>query len=200
MTTRIWSRRTIIGARVFKFGWERDGGTEIIEFAVSLPLLVILAVAIFDFGSAFTLKHKLNGAVREAARVALSQTHTDLTTVGVCSAPASICRVRDVVVSELQTSIGNTCGLDSASGSPTGPLTWTFTGDCSLEINRGIPNPNTVALADPFDATPYTIENTKITLIYPYQWQFNRAFKLLDSNANYLRSTITVSSTVQNLD
>src|SRR5262249_51880426 len=148
---------------------------------------------------AFTLKHKLNGAVREGARAASVQPHTGLSTNGGCGAPASICIVRDVVVNELQASLGDDCGLGSVSGTSVGSLTWRFNGSCTLEISRGIPNPNTASLAAPFDTAPYTIENTKATLTYPYQWQFNKAFQLLLGNANYLSSTITVSSTMQNL-
>lgn len=39
-------------------------GSAIVEFAVSLPLLVVLVVGIFDFGSAFTVKQKLAYATR----------------------------------------------------------------------------------------------------------------------------------------
>ena len=179
---------------------QKQEGTEIIEFAVSMPLLVVLVVGIYDFGSAFTLKHKLNGAAREGARVAAGQPHTDLAVNAACGAPASVCMVRDVVANELQSGVGNDCGLSSASGAPTGPLTWTFTGGCTLEINRGSPNPNTASLTGPFDTSPYTIEDTKVTLTYPYTWQFNKTFQFLAGNANYLTSTITTSSTMQNLD
>ncbi len=179
-------------------------GTEIIEFAVSLPLLVVLVVGIYDFGTAFTLKHKLNGAVREGARIAAGQKHPpDPTADGGCGAPTSICVVRDVVDSSLTASGVNDCGLGVATGSSSGTMTWTFGGSCSglsLKIERGILNPNTGTLPSPFDTAPYTVENTKITLIYPYQWQFNRAFTLLDRSANYLSSTITVSATMQNMD
>src|SRR5205809_5457764 len=33
-------------------------GSQIVEFAVALPLLVVFVVGIFDFGNAFSLKHK----------------------------------------------------------------------------------------------------------------------------------------------
>jgi uncharacterized membrane protein len=50
----------------------------IIEFAVALPLLIVLVVGIFDFGGAFNLKQKLNNAVREGARFGASQPTNDL--------------------------------------------------------------------------------------------------------------------------
>lgn len=183
--------------------WETEG-TEIIEFAVSMPLLVVLVVGIYDFGTAFTLKHKLSGAAREGARVAASQLHPPNPGVnGGCGAPSSICVIRDVVSSSLIASNGGDCGLGSANGSPAGSEAWTFAGSCpglSLKIERGSVNPNTASLPGPFDNNPYVVENTKVTLVYPYEWRFNQAFKLLDSNANYFSSTITVAATTQNMD
>ncbi|MGA7380136.1 MAG: TadE/TadG family type IV pilus assembly protein, partial [Terriglobales bacterium] len=48
------------------------------EFAVALPLLVVLVVGIFDFGGAFNQKQELNAAVREGARLGASQPTNDL--------------------------------------------------------------------------------------------------------------------------
>ncbi len=180
----------------------RAEGTEIIEFAVSLPLLVVLVVGIYDFGSAFTLKSKLTGAVREGARVAANQHPADLTTTARCGAPKSVCVIRDVVSSALVSSNIDDCGLGSARGSG-GTLTWTFTGTCSgpiLEVKRGVVNASGGPLPSPFDASTYNIEESQVNLTYPYQWRFNRAFNLLDSRANFLSSTIKVSATMQNLD
>jgi hypothetical protein len=70
----------------------------------------------------------------------------------------------------------------------------------SLKIERGSLNPNTGTLPAPFDTSAYHVQNTKVTLIYPYQWQFNQAFKLLDRNTNYLASTITVTASMQELE
>ena len=51
---------------------EQDGA-ELVEFAISLPLLVVFVVGIYDFGAAFTLKQKLGNITLEAARIAASQ-------------------------------------------------------------------------------------------------------------------------------
>src|SRR5438445_10759776 len=56
-------------------------GTEavqIVEFAVTLPLLMVFLIGLTDFGGAFTLKQKLNGAVREGARLGANQPTSDL--------------------------------------------------------------------------------------------------------------------------
>ena len=189
-----------------RFCFRETIGTEIIEFAVSMPLLVVLAVGIYDFGSALTLKHKLSTAVREGARIASSQYSPPNPTVSEsCGTPRAICMARDAVASDLQASMGTDCGLGGGSGSYTGgpTVSWTFTGSCSglsLQVERAVINPNAITLPDPWDdAHLYQIENSRVTLVYPYQWQFSRIFNFI-GNANYLSPTITVSSTMQNLD
>ena len=55
----------------FRGALRRLGGAEaaaMAEFAVALPLLIVLVVGIFDFGAAFNLKQELNNALREGAR------------------------------------------------------------------------------------------------------------------------------------
>ncbi|PYY04272.1 MAG: hypothetical protein DMG69_31010, partial [Acidobacteria bacterium] len=61
--------------------WQRARETQaaqIVELAVTLPVLMILVVGIYDFGQAFNLKQKLAGAVREGARFAANQSTGDL--------------------------------------------------------------------------------------------------------------------------
>ena len=178
-------------------------GTEIVEFAVSLPLLIVLVVGIYDFGSAFTLRQRLNSSVREGVRLASSQTHPqDIGSGGSCTgAPSAICTVRDIVAQTLLASNVNDCGLGTADAMHPSYLTWTFTGTCggpTLQIASG--NVKTTTLPSPFDTDPYVVEDTEVTLVYPYQWQFSKAFQLLTGNANYLGSTITVTSTMQNIE
>lgn len=183
--------------------WKKAEGTEIIEFAVSLPILMVLVVGIYDFGSAFTLKQKLTGAVREGARLASSQQRPVQAAADCSNAPVSVCMVRDVVASTLTASNVDACNLGAAAASHSATFTWTFDGGCngmSLKIERGTLSSATGALPAPFDTSAYHIQNTKITLIYPYQWQFNQAFKLLDRNANYLSSSITVTASMQELE
>jgi Flp pilus assembly protein TadG len=72
----------------------------LIEFAVALPLLVVLVVGIFDFGGAFNLKQELNNAVREGANFGASQPTNDLA----LTKPPSVDAVRYLVASYLQAS------------------------------------------------------------------------------------------------
>ena len=91
----------------------------LIEFAVALPLLVVLVVGIFDFGGAFNLKQELNNAAREGARFGASQPTNDLA----LDQPPSVNAVRYLVDSYLQTAHINDCGLNSDT-----TTTWTFAG------------------------------------------------------------------------
>ncbi len=58
---------------------EDDTGSQIMEFALVLPLLVVFVVAIYDFGQAFNVKEKLNFTVKDAARFGAAQPTNDLT-------------------------------------------------------------------------------------------------------------------------
>jgi Flp pilus assembly protein TadG len=174
---------------------------ELIEFAVSVPLLVVFMVGIFDFSSAFILKQKIAHIAAEAVRVAANQPMSDVANSGSC--PASICAVRDVVDRALTNNGITDCGLSGTT--PAGPvgLTWTFSaascsvGPLTLTIDRGYTY--TATLAAPFQA-PYTIEATKVTLSYPYQWQFNRVITLILPGANYANSPIQSVAIMQNLN
>jgi hypothetical protein len=167
-------------------------GAQIVEFAIILPLLVVLVVGIFDFGTGFNLKQTVVNAAAVGARIGSAQPSSDLSTVGSCGAPASICALRDAVDNELVTNRVPDCGLATAAGVPSGtPLSWTFTpggctGTMSLQFERGFVLPTVVLPNPPFQAL-YAIEATRVTLIYPYKWSFdfNGVARLLNPSANY---------------
>jgi Flp pilus assembly protein TadG len=189
-----------------------NDGAEILEFAISLPLLLVVAVGVFDFGSAFTVKQKVGNVALQGARFASNQPTTDLSLNGACGAPASICSVRDVVESNLVASRLNDCGLGTTAataGTPLSaiaPLAWHFVanagcgGTLTLTVERGftyittLPNP-------PFQAGNFTIEGTRVTLSYPYRWQFNRVVPFIAPAANYPATTqINSIAIMQNLN
>jgi Flp pilus assembly protein TadG len=183
----------------------RNEGAEILEFAISLPLLLVVAVGVFDFGTAFTAKQKLGNVALQAARVASNQPTADLSLAAACGAPASICSVRDVVESNLAASRLNDCGLGTVNGTGSGSLSWTFTantgcgGTLTLIIERGYVYTATLP-APPFQAN-YTIEATRVTLSYPYRWQFNRVVPFIAPAANYPATTqINSIAIMQNLN
>ena len=182
-----------------------DEGAEILEFAISLPLLLVVAVGVFDFGSAFTVKQKVGNVALQGARFASNQPTNDLSLAGACGAPASICSVRDVVESNLVASRLNDCGLGTVNGTGSGALSWTFTanagcgGTLTLKIERGYVYTATLP-APPFQAN-YTIEATRVTVSYPYRWQFNRVVPFIAPTANYpATSQINSIAIMQNLN
>jgi Flp pilus assembly protein TadG len=48
-----------------------EGGQALLETAITLPLVLFVAVGIFEFGRAYQSAHTLNNAVREGARIAI---------------------------------------------------------------------------------------------------------------------------------
>jgi Flp pilus assembly protein TadG len=156
--------------------------SQLLEFAVSLPLLVVLVVGIFDFGRAFNLKHELTNAAREGARFGASSPTADLTGPGI---PNSVTGVQGIVNSYLVASGLNNCALGAPVGSGTS-FTWTATGSgcpggtLTLTIERAY-------IFKPA-AGPNTNENvvsTHVSLSYPFQWRFASAIQLLTPGATY---------------
>jgi len=167
----------------------------LIEFAVALPLLVVLVVGIFDFGGAFNLKQKLNNAAREGARFGASQPTNDLA----LGQPPSVSAVRYVVDSYLQTAGLNDCGLSTATWATGGGLTWQFSGtgpSCSmtLTVDRGFQVQETVG------GNTVTMLCTTVNIVYPFQWHFNNVIQLLVPGANYTLGNIHSDATAVNMD
>jgi Flp pilus assembly protein TadG len=179
---RVESRRSKPSAPLRR-AWNGCAGAQIVEFAVSLPLLVVFVVGIFDFSNAVSLKQKLTNAAREAARVAASDPANDL---GTATVPASVWDANKVVDKYLTSEKINDCGLSGATPTNTTGLTWDSTSSgngcpgtgIDLQVNRGCPT--TVALPT---GTIHMI-GTCITLSYAYSWQFNRVIGLVGGNAN----------------
>jgi hypothetical protein len=161
-------------------------GSQIVEFAVSLPLLLVLAVGIFDFGNAYNLKQKVTHISRESARLGSSQPTSDLTT----GTPASILAIRDDVVQELQNARLSDCGLAGTLPAPpaaSAPWKWTFTTSCGaagnlvLTVDRG----KVLTTSMVVNLTNIKVIGTSVTLQYPYQWEFNRVIGLMVPGATY---------------
>jgi Flp pilus assembly protein TadG len=168
-----------------------------VEFAVALPLLLVLVVGIFDFGNAFNMKQKITSTARDAAQLGSSQPTSDLSN----SPPASVLAIRDLVVNHLQASRLSFCGLDSATATAAGgstPWKWTFTSSCGtagnlvLTIDRGFVFNSTVNIS----GTPVKVIATNVSITYPYQWQFNRVITLLVPSAVYPGAAQIVAGSV----
>jgi len=171
----------------------------LIEFAVALPLLVVLVVGIFDFGGAFNLKQELNNAAREGANFGASQPTNDLLNNGT---PPSVDAVRYLVASYLLAARINPCGLDKMSppANQSGPMTWTYTttGSCPTALVLTIERP-CIASGCPSTLGAY-MPYTYVQISYPYQWHFNNVIQLLVPGAHYTLSTINSDATAANLE
>jgi Flp pilus assembly protein TadG len=172
-----------------------DRGAQLVEFAVTLPLLMVFVVGIFDFSGAFTLKQKLTNAARDAARAAAAEPASDLNQSG-SSSPASVNDAFLALDNYLATNHINDCGI-SATGSRSG-LTWTFTASgngcvapgLKLIINRGYYFPQTGAVLPSVSCAPSALSNgqtavigTCVSIQYAYRWRFSRVASLLGSTA-----------------
>jgi len=186
------------------------GGTQasqLLEFAVALPLLVVFVVGIFDFGNAFNFKQKLNNAVRDGARFGSSLPTNDLSLAGACGAPSSVCAIRDLVDSNLQAGRVNDCGLatQSATG-PAPPSTWTYSatgsgcpGTLTLTIERQYSFLETVTVGA--GSTNINVISTRVRISYPYKWRFNRVIQFLAPGASYAGVTqIATDAVAPNMD
>jgi Flp pilus assembly protein TadG len=179
-------------------------GAQIIEFAVALPLLMVFVVGIGDFGSAITLRHKLNNAVREGARFGANEPTADLySTVGGGQAPASVNAIAQLVGKYLHDANLNDCGLMTGSwtiSGPIAPLGWQYTGSScplTLTIDRGFPAQAGTTGGD--TNVPKWMISTQVTISYPYFWQFNRVIGLIAPGANYSGpSQLTSNATIAN--
>jgi len=170
-------------------------GAAVLEFAISLPLLVVFIVGIYDFSGAFNQKQKIEQAAQEGAIIAGAQPTSDIAS---SSAPDSLLPVVSAVYNSL---VGSgvlptgTCTPPGTASGPTG-LAWTYTlSGCPdslvITINRGA----VVNLASP---TP-TLVGTSVQVQYPYHWRFNSVIQTLIPGASYAATTqVTESATVHN--
>lgn len=197
-----WSRLTRFGRCLAGCGGSE--AASLVEFAVSLPLLVVLVVGVYDFGAAFNFKQELNNAMREGARYGASSPTADLSQQST-STPPTVTATATIVDAYLYAAKINDCGLNTviASGTPafTNPLTWTYSatgcsyGNLVLKIQRGYSQ-----TAGTISSTNVTVIYTQVSIQYPYQWQFNRVIQLLVPGATYAGTTsISTSATVPNI-
>jgi Flp pilus assembly protein TadG len=191
--------------------WREDRAAQLVEFAVSLPLLVVFVVGIFDFSGAFTLKQKLTNISRDAARAAAAEPISDLS----APLPVSVSDSFSIIDSYLVANHVNDCGISLSSAAVSG-TTWTFaapgngTNGCpsaglTIIINRGYYFPAAIA-AQPAGADCSVRESvagqtavisTCVSIQYGYQWKFGRAASLLGSTP-LLPTTITVTAVAMN--
>jgi hypothetical protein len=178
-------------------------GSALLEFAISLPLLVVFVVGIYDFSGSFNQKQKIEQAAQEGAIVAGAQPNSDIESSR--ANPDSLQPVVAAVFNSMDASDaltqGNegTCALvpPPIAAHTTGTLIWAYTitgcpDDLVITINRGW-----VSTA----GGPPTVDavGTIVTVQYPYHWRFNSVIQLLIPGANYAATTnVTETATVHN--
>jgi Flp pilus assembly protein TadG len=188
--------------------WRDDRAAQIVEFAVSLPLLMVFVVGIFDFSGAFTLKQKLTDAARDAARGAAADPSTGLSVT--LPAPVSVSDAFQIADNHLIANGISDCGISSTpTSTPPPPLTWTYSktaAPCSLSItiNRGYYFPSTSTVAAGADcsttalaAGETAVVATCVSISYAYPWRFDRVITLLGARAS-VPSSITAVAVAMN--
>jgi hypothetical protein len=156
-----------------------EKGSQIVEFAMVLPIFLVFTVATFDLGGAFTLRDKMANAAREGARLAVQQSTLDLASG---SPPASVDAVAHAVLDYLiRAKVASSgCSLASASS---GFWSWTFTGSCPDSLAIKIERAHT--------GSPQLVANgavvimTRVTVSYPARFfLFHRVIELIAPGAN----------------
>ncbi len=170
-----------------------SSGSQLLEFALVVPLLLAMVIGILDFGQAYNLKQKLTNAAREGARFAIEEPCAD------CSqaAPSTTQAIENSMVSYLSNTGVNLCGLTGTTVPTVGPqpvASWTFTSpqtcagtsaNFTIEIDRE----NTFA-----SSNGGKVVSSQVIVSSPYAWTFNRIIGLLLPGANY-QAVTTISST-----
>jgi len=188
---------------------KNERGSALLEFAITLPLLTVLVVGIYDFSDAFNQKQKIEQAAQEGAIIAGAQPMTDIapSSSSAASSPASLLPV----VTAIFNSLAGSGIVQAANCTPPGTvaqlgnsLTWTYkiagcnsafpSDNLLITINRGwVPPPasssGTVAAV-----------GSVVTVQYPYHWTFGNVLQLLFTGPNsYSTATqLTESATVHN--
>jgi Flp pilus assembly protein TadG len=150
-------------------------GAQLLEFAMVLPMMLLLLLGVIDFVSALTLQQKLNNAAREGARFAITETCSDCTQAASSTQPISTHSVLNDVLTYMTNTGINVCGLTSASvptspdpSDSSDPYSWVFSSSCtdtggtlSIRIDRGTTF---------VDSAGNTVEATRIVISRPYKW------------------------------
>jgi TadE-like protein len=204
----MWGRTRIGGLACFATRLRSAQASSLAEFAISLPLLVVLIVGIFDFGGAFNQKQQLSNAMREAARFGASQPTNDLATG---TPPPSVNAIRNLVDSYLVAARMNDCGLGTAAGLSGPPWAYTATscvGHLTLTVARD-PQSGATSATCALPATNYGNPNpiptiylpcTTVSISYPYQWHFNSVIQLLVPGATFGLTPLSATATAVNMN
>ncbi len=161
---------------------KRDqAGAQLLEFALVLPLLLVLAVGVVDFGRAWNIRQILNNAAREGARLAASRPSLELGSGS--SNPVGNMLICQVVVQYLQQAAVDTSFIADCSGGSWDASTFTATYYSDPTNGYGLKIERSVAVP----GTSPTVFGTRVTLKYPYRWTlgFDHVIRLIAPGAQF---------------
>lgn len=156
-----------------RFGSNR--GAQLLEMALALPLLLILAVGILDFGTAYNLKQILNNAAREGARLGSGAPNIDAKSGTGCAAGTTTQTVHDDIVTYLANAKVDTSFIPS-SGAWSAPATCSYY--CGTTACGGAGSTTYGLIIERSVLVPSggtNIVSTRVTIVYPYSWLYNFA-------------------------
>jgi Flp pilus assembly protein TadG len=156
-------------------------GAQLLEFALVLPLLLVLAVGVVDFGRAWNIRQILNNAAREGARLAASRPSLELGSGS--SNPVGNMLICQVVVQYLQHAAVDTSFIAECSAGTWDPCTFTATYYSDPSNGYGLKIERSVAVP----GTSPTVFGTRVTLKYPYRWTlgFDHVIRLIAPGAQF---------------
>jgi Flp pilus assembly protein TadG len=170
-------------------------GAALLEFAITLPLLVVFVVGIFDFSGAFNQKQKIEQAAQQGAIIAGAQPMSDI-----ASANGNPDSLQPVVTAVFNSMVASGVVPQGTCAPPVTPthsgsnLKWKYKispcpDDLIITIDRGWVSAS---------GSPSAV-GTMVTVAYPYHWRFNSAIQLLFPGASYAAMTnLTESARVHN--
>jgi len=153
-------------------------GSQIVEFAMVLPIFLVFTIAAFDFGHVFALRDKLDNSAREGGRIAAS---LPLSVEVSGSAPsANTTAVAQAVFNYLfDAKVVHGCTLNG--GASSGTFTWSFSAT-NCPDNLGI----TVERNYQVLVSGNTVSMSRVTVSYPAHFLFfHRVIGLLAPGASY---------------
>jgi Flp pilus assembly protein TadG len=206
-----------------------ERGSQLVELAMVLPVLLVLTAGVVDFARAWNARQILANAAREGTRLGISQPTSDLDNNNppsiqqICQSVADYLSAQNMSlafmnnVANLGTNSTNVQGICSTPGvmpSPTCagtggcvPSGWTYystepsgTYGLTIERNVGIP-PSGDSTCGPGTGIA-CMTSTRVTLLYPYNWSFgfNHVINLFGGSSSYASTIpIQVYSTMANL-
>lgn len=161
----------------------RERGSQLFEFALVLPMLLLLIAGVADFAQGWNLRQVLANAARDGARLGSNENYSDLTDANPMSIQTICQQVADYLIQEhvnpafmgisgtSSSTVSSGCSsfgtvVDSTTGLT---VAWTYysTGNYGLKIE---PQLQVHPPGETCGPTVLCIASTRVTLKYPYNW------------------------------